>query len=87
MFKVKVKKYYNGLLSVRDNHCRDGIKAGGLQIEHQGKIVLEVDVDSLKSALDHGGTKVKSKFPPYKEYRLIDFRYKKEKENKQQSLL
>ena len=81
MHTVKVNKNYNGLLSVRDYDCVKGINNGGLAIVHKNKVVLEVSPESLKNEL-------RSKFPPYKEYKLVDFRYSKEEnEDKQASFL
>ena len=89
MHKVKVNKNYNGLLSVRDYDCVKAIHNGGLAIVHKNKVVLEVSPESLKHALNGNKNKTnKSKFPPYKEYKLVDFRYSKEEnEDRQKSFL
>ena len=89
MHTVKVNKNYNGLLSVRDYDCVKGINNGGLAIVHKNKVVLEVSPESLKNALNNNKNKAnRSKFPPYKEYKLVDFRYSKEEnEDKQASFL
>ena len=88
MLKEKVNKYYNGFLSVRDYVCKKAIKKGGLQIIHKNKIALEITPEQLQNALETNRNVIcKSKFPPYKEYSLVDFRYKKEKETGQQTLL
>ena len=89
MHKVKVNKNYNGLLSVRDYDCVKAIHNGGLVIVHKNKVVLEVSPESLKHALNGNTNKAnKSKFPPYKEYKLVDFRYSKEEnEDRQKSFL
>jgi|TARA_B100001248_G_C27299856_1_gene416583 hypothetical protein len=89
MHQVKVNKYYHGMLSVRDYDCEKAMKMGGLQIIHKGKIVLEVGPASLGSALINNKNKpTKSKFPPYKTYRLVDFRFtQKQEAGEQQELL
>jgi hypothetical protein len=88
MYKVKVNKNYNGMLSVRDYDCVKGIHNGGLAIVHKNKVVLEVDPKSLKHALSSNRNKLlKSKFPPYKDYKLVDFRYSKEENNDTQATL
>ena len=89
MHKVKVNKNYNGLLSVRDYDCVKAIHNGGLAIFHKNKVVLEVSPESLKHAIIGNPNKAnKSKFPPYKEYKLVDFRYSKEEnEDRQKSFL
>tara|TARA_R100001377_G_scaffold54469_2_gene32162 strand:- start:682 stop:951 length:270 start_codon:yes stop_codon:yes gene_type:complete len=89
MHKVKVKKNYNGLLSVRDYDCVKGVQSGGLAVVYGNKIVMEVDPESLKHALRNNKNKAnRSKFPPHKEYKLVDFRFSKEEnDDKQVSLL
>ena len=77
------------MLSVRDYDCVKAIKLGGMQIVHNGKVVLEVDPQGLDMALRNNPNKAnKSKFPPFNTYKLVDFRYSKEEmEDKQTSLL
>ena len=54
------------MLSVRDYDCVKAIKLGGMQIVHNGKIVLEVDPQGLNMALRNNPNKAnKSKFPPF----------------------
>ena len=85
MHKVKVNKHYNGLLSVRDYECIKGMKQGGLIIEHKGKIAITVQPDSIRNALQSNKNKsLKSKFPPYSSYRLVDFRFSGFKNNEKQ---
>ena len=88
MHKVKVNKYYHGMLSVRDYDCEKGMRLGGLQIGHKGKVVLEVSPASLGLALVNNKNKpTKSKFPPYKMYKLVDFRFTQKDEGTEQSEL
>ena len=89
MHKVKVNKYYNGLLSVLDYDCVKAMQKGGLQIEQEGKIVLEVDNKSIDYALKNNPNKaIRSKFAKAKPYKLVDFRYsRKEKGADQLSLI
>jgi hypothetical protein len=88
MHKVKVNKNYHGVLSVRDYDCIKGVKLGGMQIVHNGKIVLEIDPDGLNMALRNNPNKAnKSKFPPFNTYKLVDFRYSKEEADEKQATL
>mgnify|MGYP006969459750 CR=1 FL=1 len=77
MHKVKVNKYYHGMLSVRDYDCEKAMKMGGLQIIHKGSALI-----------NNKNKPTKSKFPPYKKYRLVDFRFtQKHEAGEQQELL
>tara|TARA_R100001530_G_scaffold119592_1_gene86791 strand:- start:18 stop:287 length:270 start_codon:yes stop_codon:yes gene_type:complete len=89
MLKVKVNKNYHGVLSVRDYDCVKAMKQGGMAIVHKNKVVLEITPDALDHALQtNRNPSIKSKFPPYKSYSLVDFRYnKKENEGIQASLI
>ena len=73
--KIKLKRLYNNVASVRDYVWEDCIKKGvGIEFTCEN-MVMRVEPDELVTRASPGGQKFKSKFDG-KEYQLVDFIWK-----------
>ena len=74
MKKIQIKKLWQGhLISIRDYVVDQGIKNGGIKLEHEGKtMILSPEALSRGRELTRN---ISSKFSE-KKYNLIDFEWK-----------
>ena len=74
MLSIEVKKLWLGhLVSIRDYIVNKGIKEGGIEVKHDGKIMF-LSVEELKG----GNSQTKRLNSKFKKgtYNLVDYRWK-----------
>jgi len=74
MISIEVKKLWLGhLVSIRDYIVNKGIKEGGIEVKHDGKIMF-LSVEELKG----GNSQTKRLNSKFKKgtYNLVDYRWK-----------
>jgi hypothetical protein len=84
MIYRKIKRLFNGLASLRDYEVEEAIKKNeAVQLSCEGQ-TMTLSVEMLKHGFSITTAPHKSKFNRSQEYRLVDFKWKPDKAEKDQ---